>query len=201
MQFKIFSSSVQKTPTSNIGMNYLQTRMNTYVKTSPSRSSKDEQRGAVAVEAAVGLPFFLAIILTSFQLLVFCFQLLSFQYSVTNETTRVFLNQTGSTLSWQEQLEGLIGAEGNRLSLCPANTTQCQLCDPGGVNCNWPADAIEVQYLCNGVTCTENEAGAGDLAKVTVRFTKPFFRAVQNIGLDPLTMQISAVSGILRDQT
>lgn len=185
-------------------MDYLQTRTNTDVKTAPARSSKDEQRGAVAVEAAVGLPFFLAVILTSFQLLVFCFQLLSFQFSVTNMTTRVFLNQTQSTDPWEEQLAGLIGAEGNRLSLCPGNTNDCHPCVPASssssCDSSWPDTAIEVRYLCNGVTCTDEVAGAGDLARVTVTFTKPFFKVVENIGLEPLTMRVSAVSGISRNQ-
>lgn len=180
-------------------MDYLQTRTNTYVKMSPSPTSTDDQRGAIAVEAAVGLPFFLAVILTSFQLLVFCFQLLSFQYSVTNETTRVFLNQTQSTDPWQDQLAALIGAEGNRLNLCPDNATE---------DCTWPdsppapgeSGPIQIDYFCNGVTCTDEVAGAGDLARVTVEFTKPFFKVVENIGLEPLTMQVSAVSGISRNQ-
>lgn len=171
---------------------------------SPSPTSTDDQRGAIAVEAAVGLPFFLAVILTSFQLLVFCFQLLSFQYSVTNETTRVFLNQTQSTDPWEQQLAGLIGAEGNRLSLCPGNTKYCHPCVPASsssCDSSWPATAIEVQYLCSGdANCKATQAGAGDLASVTVTFTKPFFKVVENIGLDPLTMRVSAVSGISRNQ-
>jgi hypothetical protein len=115
-------------------------------------------------------------------------------------TTSVFLNQTDSTVAWQDQLAALIGAEGNRLNLCPGNATE---------DCTWPdsppapgeSGPIQIQYFCNGAgACDGANAGAGDLAKVTVEFTKPFFKVVENIGLEPLTMQVSAVSGISRSQ-
>lgn len=150
------------------------------------------ESGSVAVEAAVGIPFFLAIMFTSIQLLLFCFQLLSFQYQVATLTTNVFLNPNGD---WTSAIKDGVATIGNGLSLCPGNTSDCH------GSPTWDgADVVTITYLCadSTSTCDATTAQSGDLARVTVQFTKPIFKVVEGLGMDPLTLNISAISGIMR---
>jgi hypothetical protein len=154
------------------------------------------ESGSVAVEAAVGIPFFLAIMFTSIQLLLFCFQLLSFQYQVATLTTNVFLNPNGD---WTTAIKDGVATIGNGLGLCPGNTSDCH-----GESPTWEGeDVVTITYLCSASTstCDATTAQSGDLARVTVTFTKPIFKVVEDVGMEPLTLSVSAISGIMRAES
>lgn len=174
--------------------------MRTFTLNTLTAESRNEdamaESGSVAIEAAVGIPFFLAIMFTSIQLLLFCFQLLSFQYQVATLTNNVFLNPGGD---WRGQIETGVTQIGNGLGLCPGGTAECD-----GTP-TWGGDVVTIQYLCGDSTgqnpCDATTAQSGDLARVTVTFTKPIFRVLDDIGIDPLTLRVSAISGIMRAET
>lgn len=150
----------------------------------------------MAVEAAVGIPFFLAILFTSIQLLVFCFQLLSFQYQVATLTADVFLNPNEDRAN---AIESGIARIGNELGLCPGSTSDCHHGDP-----TWGGDVVTITYLCAESAesdCNATTAQAGDFARVTVRFTKPIFKVMEHVGMNPLTLRVSAISGIMRGES
>ena len=149
------------------------------------------ESGSVAVEAAVGIPFFLAIMFTSIQLLLFCFQLLSFQYQVATLTTNVFLNPNGD---WTTAIRTGVATIGNELGICPGGNSDCD------DNPTWGEDEVTVTYLCadSPSACDATTAQSGDIARVTVTFTKPIFKVVEDVGMEPLTLRISAISGIMR---
>jgi hypothetical protein len=69
-------------------------------------SSRASEHGAALVEAAVALPMFLGVVFASFHLLVFCFQMLRFQYDVAESTRETFTtNSVGrGGDSWQSFL-------------------------------------------------------------------------------------------------
>ena len=150
-----------------------------------------QESGSVAVEAAVGIPFFLGIMFTAIQLLWFCFQLLTFQYQLANITSNVFLDQNIQNLDTaQAALNAQVGAVAQQLSLCPVTNTDCNQQNPG----TWDQNSIVIQNICDRDDCTGGFI-RGDLAQVAVTFTTPFFRVSQAVGIDPLTMTINAVSG------
>lgn len=147
-----------------------------------------QESGSVAVEAAVGIPFFLGIMFTAIQLLWFCFQLLTFQYQLANITSNVFLGPNIQNLgAAQAALNAQVGAVAQQLSLCPGTDTDC---NPG----TWDQNSIVIQNICGQDICPD-DLTRGDLAQVAVTFTTPFFRVSQAVGIDPLTMTINAVSG------
>lgn len=194
MQFsakvKNISSSQRKAPTLVL-MNSAKQNTNMGISGKLQPRAGEHESGSVAVEAAVGIPFFLGIMFTAIQLLWFCFQLLTFQYQLANITSNVFLDPNIQNLgAAQAALNAQVGAVAQQLSLCPGTNTDCNQQNPG----TWDQNSIVIQNICDRADCTGGFI-RGDLAQVTVIFTTPFFRVSQAVGIDPLTMTVNAISG------
>ena len=112
------------------------------------------ENGATMVEAAIVLPIFLAVLLLTFQVMIFCFHLLQFQYEVAEITRQAFvlsaneragiLGQYGN-VSWQNFITTQINQRARDIGLAttnPANTAETRFITPGNKSCSgWQCSA------------------------------------------------------------
>jgi hypothetical protein len=148
----------------------------------------DGESGAVAAEAAIGLPVLLGTLFVSMQLLYFCFRFLSFQFAVAEVTRQTFtLNsaQRGNR-GWQAYFEENLREQTEKFNMNPEQNIQIAFSNPA---------------CSNGWLCSLS-AQPGDTFSVVAIVTEPIF--AQNIGgitLPEITFSTRAVATIQMRET
>lgn len=148
----------------------------------------DGESGAVAAEAAIGLPLLLGILFVSMQLLYFCFRFLSFQFAVAEITRETFtLNslQRGAA-TWQSYFETNLAQQSESLNMNPEQDIQVAFSNSA----------------CSGGWGCSVSAQPGDTFSVIATITEPIF--AQNIGgitLPEITFSTRAVATIQMRET
>jgi len=91
------------------------------MKLRESMSHITDESGGVVVEAAVALPLFLGILLAGLYLLLFCFQMLRFQYDVAESTRETFTRNRAArgNVGWGTYLIAQLGNRSRDLGLPP----------------------------------------------------------------------------------
>jgi hypothetical protein len=158
--------------------------------------TKLHQRGAVMVEAAIVLPFFILLLFIAINIMVFCFHMLRFQYEVADITRQTFtLNGSNRALvsgatnppTWQDFLVGEINKKATEIGLnttepaSPASGTASIAFSPARNNCTSWACAVWAE--------------SGDVFTISITIKEPVFGAqLAGISWQEISVQLKAVA-------
>jgi hypothetical protein len=154
------------------------------------------EHGAVMVEAAIVLPFFLVILFITVNMMVFCFHMLQFQYEVADITRQTFiLNGSGRASvmgvsnppSWQEFLVGQMNQKASDIGLSTQNPASL---DSGTAAISFsPARNNCTSWDCSAL------AESGDIFTVSITIKEPVFGAkLAGISWQEISVKLKAIA-------
>ncbi len=158
------------------------------MKLTKSRTENTDQSGGALVEAAVVLPLFLGIILASLYLLLFCFQMLRFQYDVAESTRETFTKnrQDRGNASWGAYLLAQLSTRSRDLNL-PAWTLE----DVTFSGCNAGGTPQDTLALCGQM------AEPGQSVSLIFAITQNFgLQDIGDLSLPEITFRTKSVAVI-----
>jgi hypothetical protein len=154
------------------------------------------QGGAVMVEAAIVLPFFIVILFITFNIMVFCFHMLRFQYEVADITRQTFaltganralISGDNNPPRWEDFLIGEINKKATEIGL---TTTEPASPSSGKSEISFsPA-----RNNCTSWKCA-NYAESGDVFAISITIKEPVFGAnLAGISWQEISVKLKAIA-------
>jgi hypothetical protein len=160
------------------------------------KEAECNEHGAVMVEAAIVLPFFIVILFITVNLMVFCFHMLQFQYEVADITRQTFiLNGSGRASvmgvsnppSWEQFLVEQINRKASEIRLSTQN--------PASTNSGTASISFSpVRNNCTSWACSAL-AESGDIFTVSITIKEPVFGAkLAGISWQEISVKLKAIA-------